>query len=146
MFSLRWQRSSLVLTVISSCIFISTAYVYSHVYALPPLTVKIVSGLIGGVILGIVSNDMREAVISSFITLFTSIIIIIFILSLPVLLGVINEPGLANIFILTAIKNGIYDTIFLFPSLIISTIMCGLIKEHVSHTTIEETLNKSLII
>lgn len=145
MFSLQSRKMNLMLTIASTCIFVSMAYVHSHVYDLPPLPVKIISGLIGGLILGLISNDMKEAVVSSFITLFTSIVIVIFVLSLPVFFGIVNDPGLANIFILTAIKNGIYDTVFLFPSLIISSIVSGLVKEHVSHVPVESALNKSFI-
>lgn len=139
------RKFSFALTIASSCLFISTAYTYSHVYSLPPLMIKIASGLIGGLILGVASSDMREAVVSSFITLSTSIVIIIFILSLPVIFGIVGEPGLANIFILTAIKKGFYDTVFLFPSLTISSIISYLVKDHIFHVSIKNSLNKSHI-
>lgn len=145
MLSQTFSRLKSVLTIISVSMFISMAYIHSHVYNLPPLIIKITSGLIGGIFLGLISNDMREVVISSFITLLMSVITIVLVLSLPVFLGIVNEPGLANIFILSAIRDGVYDTIFLFPSLVISAIMSGLVKEHLSHVQVEGLSDKSLI-
>jgi len=115
--------------VIATSLFISSGYIYSYVYLYNPLTVKILFGLAGGIMLGLFTYEVKQAIVVSFATLSSVLMIIMFILSLPATLDIINDPGLANLFIISTVKAGISDIIFLFPSLIISTIIISLIKE-----------------
>lgn len=108
--------------IIATSLFISSGYIHSYVYLYNPLAVKILFGLAGGIMFGLFTYEVKHAIVVSFATLSLALMIIMFILSLPATLGIINDLGLANLFIISTVKAGISDIIFLFPSLIISLI------------------------
>ncbi len=138
---LKLDLMRLIAVIFSTCLFVSSAYVYVHVYSAPALPIKVMAGLFCGFIIGFYSKDMKEAIISSFTVMVLALILIVFTLSLPVVLGIISEPGLANLFIISTIKTGISDMIFMFPSIIVSTILSYLLTERKLPSSRGKSLN-----
>ena len=136
-----------IMLYISVILMITSAYTYTHIYLSPSLMIRIGIGFLGGLIIGLYAKSMKETIVACFLTLISSIALIIIVLSLPVIIGIINEPGLANIFLILTVRKGFLDIIFLFPSIIIGAIIFQLIKEHTYTSSRNELFKlKSLIL
>lgn len=124
MVAIRVVGGALAGGIITACVCLA-----SLIYKMPGLSVKSIAGLAGGIIAGLVTYDLREAVIAGLLASVISTAITATVLALPSLLGIIREPTLANAFAWTAIQRALYDFIFIFIICLVGSIATGLIKE-----------------
>lgn len=101
----------------------------SYMYKMPPLSVKSMGGLAGGITAGLVAYDLKECVVAGFLVSVISTAITASVLALPSILGIIVEPNLANAFAGMAIQKALYDFILTFIICVVGSIATGLIKE-----------------
>lgn len=122
---LRVMGGALAGGMLTSCICLS-----SYMYNLSTLSVKSIAGLAGGITAGLIAYDLRECVLAGFLASVISTVITATVLALPSILGIIEEPNLANAFAGIAIQNALYDFVLTFTLNLVGSTGYGLMKEY----------------
>mgnify|MGYP000244579525 CR=1 FL=1 len=95
----------------------------------PPGLMKGLAGLVGGLIVGLTSSDVRESVIAGFLMSLASAVLVALVLASPPILGVVKTLELINVFVMVAAQRALYDLVFVLPIGIASSIGSRLAKE-----------------
>ncbi|RLF24599.1 MAG: hypothetical protein DRN15_02800 [Thermoprotei archaeon] len=115
----------MLLITFTTGIFSASLYFMTYVFELPAMPMKIITGIIAGIALGIMVEDIRGAVLSTAISVFMFMACLTVLLSIPVFTGVIEDVALANLMMLRSMKNSLIDgmVFLLIPMMVLSMLM-----------------------
>ncbi len=110
-------------------LFISSIYVSMYVFRLSSLILKLATSIFAGVVIGAFSEDIRETIITSLVAALIAFATIITSLSLPAILGIVSDIGLANLLILRAFRVGLVDNMIpLLIPLMVSSLSIQIVR------------------
>jgi len=91
--------------------------------------VRGLAGLVGGLIVGLTSSDVRESVIAGFLMSLASAVLVALVLASPPILGVVKTLELINVFVMVAAQRALYDLVLVLPIGLASSIGSRLARE-----------------